>query len=246
MIGSSRARMFEVDRNWIISESVLKKKITNLSDFGGGVLNQFNFLDFFYKQGNQTKIVLYFIDPFMLKTDKFDKVNMLNKEPLMLKFLSSSFKNNFDTKVLLKYIISKRSLPSGWLTLHKSEIYDKVITDIDTLEAKKRLNYLEYSTKESMFSIQSMKVKKIIDLVNHNNTELIFIIMPALIRQEHSYIQLVEFLKNRKEEFNIDFYDFSDVMRYPEFFFDYDHFNRQGVDFFLKNYLKPIIDNIQS
>jgi hypothetical protein len=247
ILGSSHAKMLEVCNNWKLTEGILDKKIVNISDFGGSCLNQQILLDYFYAKGNQTDFVLFFIDPFMMVSERFDKENTMNKEPFSLSFLLHAMKGGMDKGVIRNYLKSKIRISNSWAEVHWCEKYEMQVEKLDSVKIRNRVNVLTGSVRiiRANRLKQIQKIDKIIKNVKMHGDKLIFILPPTLIQNEPGYDDLIGFLKRLKKEKSIDYYDFHPIMQDKKYFMDYDHLNRDGVEYFLKNYLCKIFEERQ-
>jgi len=243
-LGSSHAKMFEICDSWQLTENILNAKYINIADLGGGVLNQQIFLNYFYSLGNKSHTVIYFIDPFMITSDYYDYVGALNKEPFKLDFLLTMIKSDVDNRIVLPYLKTKMQLTHQWLQIFKCERRNEGLTMIDSLGIARRAYELSRTDviDNNMLIKQTTVINTTINLIEKNNSNLIFIIPPTLIENELGYDELIAFLEKIKKEKGINYYDYHTSIRDIRYFLDYDHLNQIGQKYFLKNHLTNVVN----
>lgn len=241
-LGSSRTVPFD---KWSNSDSIkliLKKNILNLSNQGGGLLNQKIYLSYFFKQDNKTKHIFYFIDPFVLYTQKFDKAGMFNKEPFFGDFGICAVWNGASFKLLKNYIHSKIP-PQKYITpIGKEKL--KVIT-VNNSFKKRRIKYLyPNATDTSILNEQKETINQIISIAKKNNTKIHFLMLPTLLYEEPGYPEMIRFLQTLQKNEQINYYDFSKEMQNSTYFRDADHLNSIGVSYFYRHFLTSIVKSL--
>lgn len=238
-LGSSRVVPFDKWSNQDTIDKILDKKIMNLANQGGGVLNQYTYLSYFFQQDNKADKVIYFIDPFMLHTTQFDHSTMFNKEPFYLSFLISALQTGVEAKTLENYLTSKFTFQPYIEPIGKEKIHTFKINE------KTKANRIKYlypdSLNKEIAEKQKQKILKIISLSKENNSKIEFVILPTLLGKEPGYEYLIAFLEKLKKEHGIVYYDFSGKMYNPEFFRDHDHLNSFGVGFLYRKYISQIL-----
>ena len=90
---------------------------------------------------------------------------------------------------------------------------------------------------------QSQVIVKTIENIKSHGDKIIIIVPPTLIQHEPGYDFLIGFLKMLRKEKSVPYYDFHSIMQDKKYFSDYDHLNRDGVEYFLKQYLCIILES---
>ena len=239
-LGSSRTVPFDKWSNSDTIEKVLNKKVMNLANQGGGVLNQYTYLNYFFAKKNKTKQVIYFIDPFVLHTNKFDHFNMFDKEPFYTDFFISAFKTGINKKTLENYLFSKFTFQPYIKPIGKEK---KSVIKVTEDSKKGRIKYLYPDSLNFVLAKkQKQKISEIVLLAQKNEAKVLFIVLPHLLGKEIGYEYLIEFLTQLKKDEAVDFYDFTGKMTSTRYYRDNDHMNSIGVSYFYRNYLKAIIN----
>ena len=84
-LGTSHGRTLSRFGNHDRVEKILSKKIINLSTGGGrGIYSSQIYLDYFFKRGNTTDTIVYFIDPWVFYSNKWNEENDLLQLSLSL------------------------------------------------------------------------------------------------------------------------------------------------------------------
>lgn len=246
ILGTSHARSLARARNHLRMEKILGRDIINLSQGlgGGGLLNQFAFLKYFYKQDNTADTIVYFIDPFVFYNPYFDsKDELYVYEPARFGFFSVLLNLGFDPGVIYTYLYSK--FTERWLGHHpfswKSE--SSQIENINAVSVFKRYNVVyPNDLDEEVFRDKSALFERITAYIDKKqNHNLIFVVPPGLIEWP-GHDNMISLLKEIKIQYGIPYYDFSDSMKELEYYKDHDHLNTKGVEYFTRNYLKPLFE----
>lgn len=237
-LGSSRAVPFDKWNNKDSITKYLNIKVINLSNQGGGLLNQKIYLSYFFSKNNKTNQIIYFIDPFVLNNSFFDYETMFNKEPFKFFFALEMIKCGANIKTVVNYITSKLSFNP-----FISRINDEVIQKNSVTEEriKDRIDYL-YREKDMKYNqVQKKKILKIINIAETNNSKIIFILLPTLLGKERAHPDMIEFLNDIKKNKSYEYFDFSNKMQDESYFRDVDHLNSYGISYFFKTYLQDVI-----
>jgi len=246
ILGTSHARSLSRSRNHQRIENILGKKILNLSQgLGkGGLLNQYAFLKYFYHSDNSANTIIYFLDPFVFYNRYFDsKDKLFSYEPVRFSFLAIIATMDFDPGVLYTYLYSK--FTKDWLR-HRPYSGKSIHWEIQTVNAVSVFKRYNVVYPDNIDTVTFKKKKKLIkDIVGYikkkQNTRVIFVVLPSLIKWPGHEAMLNILEKIEKEE-GIPYYDFSTVMMEKEYYKDHDHLNTKGVEHFTKEFLKPLLE----
>ena len=242
IMGSSHGRMFTRGKNHSNVEKLLNKKIVNISKSAAGNVPEFEFLKYFNKRGNKAREIWYFIDPFIFYSSKWnEELYFLTDEPFRFDFFLQILMSGLSTDVKYNYIKSK--FMGDWLEFGASRVPDTEtkLTSVDSSAVLKRVNS-EYPSglQKKIFIKYARKFDQLISYANKNNIKITFIIPPTLLNNIPGMTEMKSFLSDLKKNYKVNFYDFSEVIKKPEFYYNHDHLNNDGVDYFTKRFLAHI------
>jgi hypothetical protein len=247
-MGISHARNLSRHKNHLRIETITGKKIINIGRGGyySGLLTQYLYLKYFYAMGNKTQKVIIVLTPILMYSYVYDDAsNIFEDEPISFNFIRCylSENNHSATRQLYYYIIDKLS-PQWFLTVpatleEKKESLDSL--DRAKVEAGIQSAYLNGMENE-VFENRKALVYKIIGECKKNNSQIIFIIPPALFGKWKGHETVVSFLGQlHNQDPAIAWYDFSESVLDPKLYYDHHHLNSAGVVYFTENYLKKIM-----
>lgn len=243
IMGTSHGRIFSRNQNHLIVEKILSKKILNISYSSGGIIPEEIFLEYFFKKGNKTKSIVYFIDPFVLYSSSWNEkfYDLGIAEPINALFLSELFSFDINKRVIFDYFASKFTLK--WITKKPNDSLPILQTvSLNNSDIKWRINNLyPDSMNNNNFNKYANELKKVVSLSEKNNAKIVFVI-PSTLFEDPGNKQLEKLLKIFKEKYNIPYYDYSSAIKDSNLFYDIDHLNRRGIIFFTTNYLKKIFN----
>lgn len=245
-MGISHARNFSRYGNHEVVENILNKKIINIGQGGGtcGVNEQLFYLEYFYSKGNKVDTVFFILTPPMLTSEKLPvSSNTFDSElfdlNFFLKYLSFGSENKYERTV--QYMQSK--LKSKWihlkpdLTIGKKDSLKGV--NMEAIRSGMELAHGKNINVER-FNASCAGVEKIIETVKMNDSEIVMIIPPALFGKWPEHNLVIDFAKKMKKEQNVMFYDFSESVLQPKYYYDHHHLNTKGVEYFANVFLKPL------
>lgn len=205
-------------------------------------------LEWFFDLGNQTKVIIYFIDPWVLYSNVWNENNFslnayfFKEEPFSFDQAFRIFKYG-GQKALEKYF--RERLKIEWLRyapVNYKAKNDQCLTRSDPDKVKRRLAFLYCeSAKESNFRKYSAKLEEIAMLSATNKAKLIFIVPPTLLGKEPGHETTIAFLNSLRSKYAVPFFDFSQSIKDPRFFSDSDHLNAEGVIVFVREFLRPTL-----
>ena len=246
-MGISHARNLSRDKNHLRIEKILHKSVLNLGQgyANCGVNDQCFYLEYFYSKNVKIDTIIYVLSPPLLYGDYLNKATRtFDLEPFSFDFFLQylEFKdgeNKFNR--LLQYVSSK--LHPKWL-FHfpeSSEAKSEKLLRLDTavVNAGFKMAYLEGESLE-IFTKNSNMVEQTIKVAQAHNSVIIFIIPPALFGKWKGHNETIDLCKRMKEKYNTGYYDFSESILTPGYYYDHHHLNSDGVAFFTENFLAPI------
>jgi len=246
-LGTSRTRVFSEfkgNHDFVVRE--LGMKFLNLAvSFGGGILPEKMFLKYFFERGNETKAVVFFLDPFVMFSDGSNLYHrFVYYEPFRPRFLLELFRNGVPIQRIITYVRSK--FGSYWFERRfvVKEIDPRVAKreDTDAEMARKRMESLyPEGLDEAIFNRYCKDLVEILAMSRDHGARMIIIFSPTLLGPEPGASWVTKFLEQCKPHYAFEFYDYTNAIQDYGLFADHDHLNSKGFEFFVKQYLEPIL-----
>jgi hypothetical protein len=247
ILGSSHARSFARTGNHQRMENILDKKVANLSKGhgAGGIKNQLIYFDYFLGQGNTAGTLLYFVDPFVFYNDKMDNHNFIfNNEPFRFNFTKILLKHGTRAETFVNYLKFKMKPYDYWWNYKPDTIMQEIrfLTAIDSNNFEKRIAVMYANgMKQEIKKEKTEYLMKLIDLAEANKMKIIFVVPPTLLGKLPDHENMLQTLREIAKD--IPVYDYSTSVTQPEYYYDLDHLNTTGCNYFTENYLKKILSN---
>lgn len=247
IMGISHARNFSRHKNHLRLEKLLDKKIINIGrgDAKCGLSIQKFYLDYFYNKNNKAKNIIVLLSPPLFYSKYLDLASgTFEDEPFKIEFFFDYLFSNNSKRIqqLFYYVTSK--LNHKWFLSYpySTESQENKLTGINRFAVQHgfKLAYLD-GMKDEIIADNLSILKEIIKDANKNNSNIIFIIPPALFGQWPGHDNICTKMEKLKNELNFQFYDFSNSILEPEYYYDHHHLNTEGVEYFTNQFLKPII-----
>jgi len=247
-MGISHARNFSRHRNHERTESILKQKILNIGQGGGicGPNEQLFYLQYFYSQNNKVNKIVYVLSPpLMFSLSLPIATNTFHYEPFRIPFVWQYL--NFPAENRSARIISmiQFKLTPTWIK-HIPFSYpistgrlEKM--DPATVARGQDIAFNSLSEDTARFAISAEKIQQTIDLARSHNTEVVLIIPPALFGKWRGHDMTRKFGEDASLQKGVHFYDFSETVLMPEYYYDHHHLNTAGVVYFTEKFLKPVL-----
>lgn len=244
ILGASNARVLSRNMNHIELEKILGKTVINLAQGGGrgGTLKNMTYLSYFFKKGNTTDHILYFLPPQTLYTNNYDQLKM-DIEPFFPEFLVHSIKSGFDNKTLFNYFQSKFSF--NWQSKIPEVSKKEALSAIDSVAIAENLSNWKSYEKDNPadFDDKFHNLIEVLKSSKNKGCKISFVFQVHLMGDKIPHLDEVkDKLLSLKNEFEFDIIDLSNEMRDPSLFYDHTHLNSAGVVYFTENILKPIVE----
>ena len=240
VLGTSHARIFSRTGNHERVEEILGASMLNLSTGGGrGVYASRIFFDYFLSRGNTAGTVVYFIDPWVLYSQKWNEDNdLFSNEPITPAFLSFIVRRGVNAATIANYLKTKVS----WEWVRQSPKPDTEnnirLDGVDGEAVAKRVESLYPDGLESAtFEKYRTELSVLTETANANNIRLVFIIPTTLLGDMPGE----DALKQALDEMDAEWYDLSNAITDPHLYYDHDHLNTAGIVAFTQKYLRPIL-----
>jgi hypothetical protein len=228
-------------------EHILDQKIMNIGQGGAacGLSEQLYYLDYFYREKNATRKLLYVVSPPLIFSEKLPiSSETFEKEVFAFDFFAGYLQSPGENKRerLFHYLRSK--LNWKWLSLKPRSLdgkYDSLVR-VNTKAVENGMVMAMGDTLSSdRFRYSASILEQTITLAAQHNTEVIFIIPPAVFGKWRGHGELVTLLKKFQEEHQCPWYDFSESVMEPRYYYDHHHMNTKGVEHFTRQYLNDIL-----
>jgi hypothetical protein len=246
-MGISHARNFSRHKNHLRIENILKKHIINFGQGRGAcsVNEQFFYLDYFYKKGNSVNTIFYILTPPMLFSETLSKAsNTFIEEPFKFDFFIRYlfFKNSENKGQRLFYYVRSKFTPY-WLKYkpYSLERMSDKLEKIDSIKVIKGMKSAYTSDDWLYFEENCKTIERNIILANANSSKIVFIIPPALFGKWLGHEKVCEFANRMVLKYDVKFFDYSETVLEPKYYYDHHHLNTNGVVYFTEKYLKPIL-----
>lgn len=246
LLGTSRSRVFSRDGNHQVMETILGRKVANLSKGGGGGLMPAEIhLKHFFDRGNSTEHIIYLLDPwiFFAAINNENNAFFLRDEPFELSIFLHLLRERYPLKRLSAYL---QMIPDrDWQELSRYKEPGMAFRTLKKINAEKqekaRAYYLK-TYKDGDFARYSCYLEKIHNLARKNNCRLSFVLLPILMEDfpgaEKVDARLRKFTdKNR----DVTYWNLISALQDQSLFYDHMHFNRTGITRFCENVLLPLI-----
>lgn len=248
LLGISHARNFSRHRNHEMLEQITGKKIINIGQGGGacGLNEQKFYLEYFYKKENKAEKVLFVLSPPLMYSETLPLAsNTFKEEIFSIDFFISYlfFKSENKSERIVEYVRSK--FTKKWIEMKPDSktSEDTYLTSVDMKIVKEGFLAAYGDTlSEVRFNKSCQTVESIIREAKSNNSELIFIFPPAPFGKWPGHESCIEFAKKMKLKYGCKYYDFSEAISTPAYYYDHHHLNSKGVEYFARTFLKPILD----
>ncbi|WP_264535030.1 hypothetical protein [Flavobacterium sp. N1736] len=246
-MGISHARNFSRYGNHEILEKMLKKKTVNIGQGEGkcGLNEQLFYLNYFYSENNKVDTIFFILSPPMLTSDKLPfSTNTFNEEVFNLKFCSQYLLFDTENKYERMIQYGQSKLKASWIDLmpnYKIGKFDS-LKKIDLASVKKGVKFVHgESINTEIYNKACLEVEKIVKTAKENKSEIIMIIPPALFGKWPEHELAIDLAKKMKTNYNVKYYDFSESVLVPEYYYDHHHLNTNGVKYFAQHFLKPLL-----
>jgi hypothetical protein len=249
LTGASHARNFSRHQNNDRVEAILNKSITNIAQGAAtcGVAEQYFYFKYFIEENNSVDQLIYILSPPFVYAETLPIAsNTFNQECFSFKFLFRYLKFDADNKRqrIFEYIRSK--LTWAWIDLQPSrdEAMLDVLEKVDSAAIQEGLlMYYGETASQDRFKQSCNIIEDEINFALDHQTETVFIIPPAAFGKWPQHEDLLSFLREMNEKYGCQYFDFSESLMEPQYYYDHHHLNTAGVVYFTENFLKPAFNN---
>lgn len=251
LMGISHARNFSRHKNHLRVEKILGQKIINIGQGGGacGVNEQLFYLDYFYFRNNKSKRVVYILSPPLFFSESLPIAsNTFDFETFEFNFLTRylTFPSENKAERILSYLQNKNS--KEWLNYYPNSLERKAgeLSKIDSTAIEEGQDLAYQNSSESnmiRFRKSALRIEETIKLARKHHSEVILIIPPTLFGKWRGHEKVVRFGLKMANKSGVQFYDLSESVLIPNYYYDHHHLNTKGIEYFTEKFLRPIFSN---
>ena len=249
ILGSSRAHVLSryKDNRETLERELGMRTVNMALPLGGGIRPARYYLECFFEGGSTTPRLLYVLDPFVFfLAGPNDSHKFVYAEPLRFSFLKKLVFDGYPVKRILTYVRSKFS--HAWLAqvakpLDRFERTAEYAINDQRLFDGRINNLYSDGLQEDNFIRYRAQFIKILELCRERNVSMFVVLPPTLLGPEPGAVQVLGWLDSLKSEYDFELHDMTSVMAEPEHYYNLDHLNTAGVEFFVREFLAPILAN---
>ena len=243
ILGTSRVAVFSGGDSHASVESILGMKFFSFAKPSAGVLPEKIYLSYFFHQHNQTKNIVYFLDPFVMYSSYRNEQYPFDEEPYRNFVLLSMIQNHFNWDIISGYIKSNLDLRRSPKPRPAYVCGTKSVVSFDKSKLPNEISQIYFNGFDrSRFDEYATDLVDMVNIAKKNNAHMVFIIPPYLWwQQDPGRKHLLDLLEKYKKLYDIDFYDLSNPDEDLSMYADYDHLTCKGVQHFTEKFLKPIL-----
>lgn len=246
--GVSHARALSRDKNHLQVESILQRSVINIAQGRRtcGLNEQFFYLKYFISRQNTVDKLVYLLSPHTLFSEVLPIAsNTFEKEEFdtyfFLQYLFFPSENKYQR--IMNYVQSKPRM--SWIKLapFSHESMALTVTDLDSKRVQAGLkNVYTHGLNPARYQKSCELLEKEIQFCEDNQIEVNFVIPPSLFGKWPGHELVLAFINQMDKKYDINFYDFSESIQEPKYFYDYHHLNTEGVIYFSKHCLSQLLD----
>ena len=202
-------------------------------------------LSWFYHRGNTADNVVYLVDPWVFYSSINNESNdfFLRDEPFELFIFWQLIRDRYPLDRLFSYL--QMIAVSDWRSISRYAAPGLTAGTLARIDEKKmadaRRNYLEKYDQES-FTAYGHVVNRINRLVGDHGGRITYVMLPLPMPDFPGLAEVDAFLRETAaREEGMAYYSCAPCMQETRFYYDHMHFNKTGIDYFLRNCIKPIL-----
>lgn len=247
VLGTSHGKSLSVNGNQKRVERILGKTMINLSKTGGaGPLWAKIYLSLFYDNQNEVDTIVYFIDPWVFASSDWNEdlcAVLMHEEPFRFRLFARALVNRVSPKCLVLYVRAYLLQDWDFNQCDTRGADDHYLTGVDEFAINERIGVLypgdgPREIKDSYWE----DLSRVVNTGRRHGARTILILPPTLLGD----IELMNELKNKLAVFTqrngIQWYDYSRAITDPALYTDHDHLNSLGIEVFVGQYVKPILN----
>jgi hypothetical protein len=247
-MGISHARNFARFKNQLRVEKILNSSTLNIGRGGGkcGAEAEYVYLKHFYSRGNTADKIIYVPTPPLMFSEYIDvNSSIFEYEPFRASFFFQYLFSKAKNKKQQLYYYLRFKFKSQWAAFKPKSIdsNEQKLAKLDSAAVTSGFKLAYPKGLDSVtFERNKAIVRKTVELCRKHNTQVLFIMTPAMFGSWPGNEEVFRFLEELKKEYPIEIYDYSEVCKDPQMYFDHHHLNSKGVSWFTGKYLKPLLN----
>lgn len=247
-LGNSHSRNFSRHKNHQRVEKILNKKIINFGRTGGitGFGDYLLYLQYAYSKNiTFDTIIVNIFSQMLFSKSSYIASNTFEDEPFKFDFFIQYVKYPYTQNKFQKlfyYMRSKISLK--WLVRMPYSLDAKTdsLLEIDSSKIKKGFEIAFFDGIDTaVFNYNANIVEEIIKTAQQNGATVVFITTPTLFGNWPHHEYVVDLMDYFKQKYNVDYYNFADSIKVPNYYYDHHHLNTKGIVLFTEKFLKPVV-----
>ena len=247
LLGTSRGRVFSRDGNHQLVETLLGKRLINLSKGGGGgPMPAKVHLSYFYSRGNSVDHIFYLVDPwvFFSAINNENNTFFLRDEPFEISILWQLLIDHYPLDRVFSYL--QMIAVNDWQAISRYAgpgLTEGTLKKIEEAKLKKAREYYLNRYGDDSFGRYSQFVDKIDELAAKNGSKITYIMLPLLIADFPGIAEVDRKLKDAAAgNKHVSYQNLATDMQNRLLFYDHMHFNKKGITFFTEQVIAPILD----
>ncbi len=228
-------------------EKILDRPVLNLSQPGNGIVPNQIALERYFQERNSADQIVYFADPTFFMTRKYNEgVPGIEVQPLNAQFFFLAMRAGVEESRLLEYVRSKFAW--SWISDFRLDpdcsntlpIGRPAIIERATKRRNKHLLAEGISLERTDHYVKVLG--QFIETAERHGATVSIVVLPTMLNPETGKKTFLKALKPLLSGSDVAFYDFGSVMDQAKFYENIDHFNKDGVLHFAREYLRPLLD----
>lgn len=213
---------------------------------GGGIVPARFYLETYFDQGNTAGHVVYLLDPFVFfNIGSNEQHSFVEMEPFRFHFLAKMLRNLYNYQQLVSYIRSKFSgrwlLQKPELLIHHVKGYPPELVTPERITKRMGTLYPD-GLRDDVFMQYQAEFLKIVALCKARGAQLNVAVPPTMLGPETGHTAMMAWLETLRDRGDITLNDWSNAIKSPERYYNLDHLNLSGVQEFMGQYLRPVLD----
>lgn len=248
MLGTSHAYVCaRFQEHQAATERTLDRTVFNMAiPQGGGITPARYYLETYFESGNTADHVVYVLDPFVFYTAGSNEDHkFVYFEPFQLRFFAKMLSNGYNYRQIVSYVRSKFS--TAWLLqkpdllIHHVKGYPPELVTPERIEYRMGTLYPD-GLHEEVFERYKPEFLKIVALCKARGAQLNVAVPPTLLGPETGHAAMMAWLETLRDRGDITLNDWSNAIPDPERYYNLDHLNLSGIEEFMGQYLRPVLD----
>lgn len=248
ILGTSHAYVCaRFQEHQVATERALGRAVFNMAiPQGGGIVPARYYLETYFDAGNSTDHVIYVLDPFVFYTKgSSEHHKFVYFEPFRFRFFAKMARDGYNYQQLISYIRSKFS--TAWLLqrpellIHHVKGYPAELVTPERIAYRMSTLYPD-GLHDDVFVHYQGEFLRILARCKAEGAHLDVVVPPTLMGPETGNAAMMAWLETLRERGDISLRDCSSAIKNPERYYNLDHLNLSGIEEFMGDYVRPMLD----